>query len=288
MGKDEDRKRILLEKPAGELTLEERTWLGNLLASGKLNDAEKALLQQKFPADFATQKKTVRNLTIGCGGLVVLLVGGCTAWAISQGPTSSDTITKDNVKTVASHNFMQSGDQPYLERGMQRLGNRAIGKTLGQVVDEQRKKEEPPEQANSADAGSNDSGAQQDNVPDAKPLSASQRKKEFLAGVDEAISGKRISGNPYKFVGSSVDLHGTVVSVVDETHFNLQTGDISMNGEGDVSDTLGNVVIECQSSKDLEQGQRVRVLGTVIQPIEGNNAMGGTRTFAAVRAEFIE
>lgn len=120
--------------------------------------------------------------------------------------------------------------------------------------------------------------------PTAPPTeSPEQRKKDFLQGVDESISGDRIAGNPYKFVGDDVDLHGTVQNVLDDSHFNMSTGDI---GSGNYAIIL--VETDPGDATNLEANQSIRVLGTVEQPTEGTNAMGGSGEFPTVKAEFME
>jgi hypothetical protein len=140
---------------------------------------------------------------------------------------------------------------------------------------------DPPAQQQQADAPAPP-------PPPVHKVSIAELKREFIGTVDESISGQRIAGAKFKFVGTNVDLHGKVGSIVDDQHFNLMTGSTSIDDDGNVSDTSGVIVIECQSTHDLEQGQVLRVLGTVINPIEGNNAMGGNATFPAVRAEYME
>jgi hypothetical protein len=48
-----------------------------------------------------------------------------------------------------------------------------------------------------------------------------------------------------------------------------------------------SLVVEADT-KSLDQGQTVDILGTVEQPMEGNNAMGGDGNFPTVKAEFME
>jgi hypothetical protein len=116
--------------------------------------------------------------------------------------------------------------------------------------------------------------------PTPKPLSRQELKREFLKTVDESLSGARIAGNPYKFVGKHVDLHCTVENIPQEDFFNASCG---TDDDGD-SVTL---VIET-NTKQLEPGQAVRVIGSVDQPMEGNNAMGGEGHFPTVQAQFME
>lgn len=118
---------------------------------------------------------------------------------------------------------------------------------------------------------------------DAPTESPQQRKKEFLQNVDESISSDRIAGNPYKFVGDDVDLHGTVVKVLDDSHFNMSTGDVE-------SGNYAVILVETDlgDASDLEADQAIRVMGSVAEPTEGTNAMGGAGEFPTVKAEFME
>ncbi|HEY1978406.1 MAG TPA: hypothetical protein VGG89_17785 [Candidatus Baltobacteraceae bacterium] len=118
-------------------------------------------------------------------------------------------------------------------------------------------------------------------VATAAPISVAARKKKFVQSVDESISGAMIAGNKYKYVGKDVDLHCTVASVIDENGFNATCG------EDDDGDPV-NIVVLYSYTKSLDQGQTVRILGTVEQPAEGSNAMGGSGTFPTVKAEFME
>jgi hypothetical protein len=123
---------------------------------------------------------------------------------------------------------------------------------------------------------------------DNKPSSTADLKREFIAGVDESITGKRIAGNSRKFIGNRVDLHGVVVNVVDDHTFNFRTGDIAMDDSGNISNTVGMIVVQCESTQDLEADQHLRVLGTVVDPVEGTNAMGGSMMFPTVEAKYME
>jgi hypothetical protein len=117
-------------------------------------------------------------------------------------------------------------------------------------------------------------------APTAAPLSRQELKREFLKTVDESLSGARIAGNPYKFVGKRVDLHCTVGNIPQEDFFNATCGT-------DDDGAPINLVIET-NTKQLEPGQAVRVIGTVDQPMEGNNAMGGEGHFPTIQANFME
>lgn len=99
-------------------------------------------------------------------------------------------------------------------------------------------------------------------------------KKDFLTGVDESISGDMIAGNKFKYVGKEVDLHCTVDDIPAADWFNATCGD-------------STIVVQYDASS-LAPGQAVRVLGTVQEPMEGNNAMGGNASFPTVQAEFME
>ena len=92
--------------------------------------------------------------------------------------------------------------------------------------------------------------------------------------------GARIEGNPYKFVGKNVDLHCVVSDVPDARIVNATCPPNEYGGGP-------NIVVETDS-RGLEKGQSIRVIGTVVDPIEGNNAMGGQMKFPTVKAEFME
>ena len=119
--------------------------------------------------------------------------------------------------------------------------------------------------------------------PTPKPLTRAQQKQIFLQGVDESISGARIAGNPYKFVGDKVDLHGTVMNVLDDSSFNFSTGDIDSGDEAVIL-----VTTDRGGASQLEAGQALRILGVVQQPTAGTNAMGGSMNFPTVQAKFME
>lgn len=114
----------------------------------------------------------------------------------------------------------------------------------------------------------------------AKPLTTAQRKARFLQTVDESISGADIEGNPYRYVGKNVDLHCSVGDIPDANFFNALCGQ-------DADGTDAMLVVE-SDTRSLSKGQSVRVMGTVVQPVEGNNAMGGNRHFPTVSAQFME
>jgi hypothetical protein len=114
--------------------------------------------------------------------------------------------------------------------------------------------------------------------PAPKPPSRLEQKRMFLKTVDESISGARIAGNPYKFVGDNVDLHCHVSDVPDPQVINADCGS---------EDDPVNIVIQIDSSS-LEKGQALRILGTVQDPMQGTNAMGGAMTFPTVKSLFAE
>lgn len=122
--------------------------------------------------------------------------------------------------------------------------------------------------------------------PTPRPPSYKQRlaieKRAFLASVDESISGGQIAGNPYKYVGARVDFHCTVADIPAPDFFNASCGT-----EAD-GYTPAVIVIEYAGTSNLDQGQAVRVIGTVKSPIEGTNQMGGSMSFPTVRARFME
>jgi hypothetical protein len=117
-------------------------------------------------------------------------------------------------------------------------------------------------------------------APTSRPVSRQELKRDFIKTVDESISGARIAGNPYKFVGKHVDLHCTVDSVPQSDIFNASCGE-------DDNGMPVNIVIETDT-RELEHGQAVRVIGTVDDPMEGNNMMGGETHFPTVKANFME
>jgi hypothetical protein len=114
--------------------------------------------------------------------------------------------------------------------------------------------------------------------PMAMADSVADRKAAFLKTVDESISGARIAGNPWKFVGKHVDLHCSVGPIIDEHTFNGVCGDAF----GDA------IAIVCNSTKSLEAGQDVRVLGIVQNPLDGTNTNGGAQKWGVVKAVFME
>jgi hypothetical protein len=108
----------------------------------------------------------------------------------------------------------------------------------------------------------------------ARPADRAAMKRGFIKTADESISGDMIVGNKFKYVGKHVDLHCTVSDIPEADFFNASCGD-------------STIVIEADS-KSLSPGQAVRILGTVVDPMEGNNAMGGNASFPTVKAEFME
>ena len=102
-------------------------------------------------------------------------------------------------------------------------------------------------------------------------------KNKFLAQCDESISIERLAGAPHKFIGKKVDIHGIVGPAMNNTSaFNL-----------DSANEPGIFVIVAGDARTLEQNQPVRVLGIVIEPVSGGNNMGGSGTYAVVRARFV-
>jgi hypothetical protein len=122
------------------------------------------------------------------------------------------------------------------------------------------------------------------NAPTPKPTSYAQsvreQKRQFLSGVNESITGSMIEGNRYRYVGKKVDLHCTVETIPDQSAFNASCGE-------DEDGSPATIVVE-YDTHNLSPGQSVCVLGTVDQPVEGSNAMGGDSTFPTVKAEFME
>ena len=102
-------------------------------------------------------------------------------------------------------------------------------------------------------------------------------KKKFISECDESISISRLTGAPFKFVGKKVDLHGKVgAPTQDGKSFNLYTDDVPA------------AVLVVADARNLEGGQRVRVLGVVQKPESGPTTNGGNMTFAVVEARFVE
>ena len=114
-------------------------------------------------------------------------------------------------------------------------------------------------------------------APSVVSASAQDDKRKFISQCDESISVDRLAGAPYKFIGKKVDLHGVVGPASDPDIINLN----SLNENG-------MFVVVVASSRNLEQGQRIRVLGTVRKPVTGPNNTGGSGTYAVVQKAFIE
>ena len=116
--------------------------------------------------------------------------------------------------------------------------------------------------------------------PAPKPLTDAQLRAQFLEGVDESISGGKIAGNPFRYIGKSVDHHCTVSNIPDPTWFNAACGERS--------DGLPAIIVIEADTTDLQVGQSVRVMGVVDQPMDGTNAMGGSMQFPAVSSQFMQ
>jgi zinc-ribbon domain len=137
-----------------------------------------------------------------------------------------------------------------------------------------------PSTSSSSDSKS-DTSAVSDTAPQPTQESVQQQKKDFLASVDESISGAMIAGNKLKYVGDTVDLHCNVLAIVDESHFNATCGT-------DEDDLPAIILVEYDDTSSLDKGQAVRIMGTVEEPTEGVNGFGGESTFPTVKAEFME
>ena len=70
-------------------------------------------------------------------------------------------------------------------------------------------------------------GDERHQLADANTNVRSRRKRDFIQGVDESISGAMIAGNKLEYVGDDVDLHCTVFSIIDGSTFNAQCGEDS-------------------------------------------------------------
>jgi hypothetical protein len=104
-------------------------------------------------------------------------------------------------------------------------------------------------------------------------------KAEFLKGVDKSITGKRIIGNPAKFIGKKVRLKGQVINVPEEGQFNFMPVGADEAG--------WPIHVDGDTSK-IEAEQWIWVIGTIEDPVEVENALGGTVKLPAITAEFIE
>ena len=108
--------------------------------------------------------------------------------------------------------------------------------------------------------------------------SRQDQKRAFISQCDESISVEGLAGAPHKFVGKKVDLRGTVGPAMEDSNaFNL--------------DGLNNpdaFVAVIWDAKNLEQGQRVRVLGVVDRPVSGETTTGGAVTTSVIRARYVD
>lgn len=108
--------------------------------------------------------------------------------------------------------------------------------------------------------------------------SPQDQKRAFIAQCDESISIERLAGAPHKFKGKKVDLHGVVGPPMEDSRaFNL-----------DSADNPQTFIVVISDAKDLEQRQRVRVLGVVVGAISGQTTTGGGGTFAVVQARYVD
>lgn len=104
-----------------------------------------------------------------------------------------------------------------------------------------------------------------------------REKQELLASVDHSITASKVAGNPSKYVGDNVELRCTVSNIPQAGTINAACGDDETN-----------IVVLYEETNALDQGQSIRILGTVMAPSEGTNAFGGAMNFPTVRADFME
>jgi hypothetical protein len=95
-------------------------------------------------------------------------------------------------------------------------------------------------------------------IPKAALADRQSDKKAFIASCDESISIARLFGAPRKFVGKHVDIRGIVGPATDNPKV------ININ---DIDNLSLFVIVLSDDLKDLEQGQRVRILGEVGKPV---------------------
>ena len=118
-------------------------------------------------------------------------------------------------------------------------------------------------------------------APTEKPESYQQQrareKREFIYSLSPSITADKISGNPTKYEGANVELHCTVSGVPQEGIVNASCGEDQIN-----------IVLKYDDTSSLDQGQVIRVLGTVDEPAEGTNAFGGAMNFPTVDVKFME
>jgi hypothetical protein len=104
-----------------------------------------------------------------------------------------------------------------------------------------------------------------------------EQQKSFLASVNASLTATKIVGNPVRYVGQRVHLSCTIGNIPERGVVNADCGD--------GADAL---VIEYDDTDSLDKGQRIRVLGTVVAPIEGTNGFGASVNFPTVKAAFLE
>jgi hypothetical protein len=114
-------------------------------------------------------------------------------------------------------------------------------------------------------------------TPESYEHQRQREKQEFVASVDTSVTAAQIAGNPTKYEGQNVELHCTVTNVPQQGSINASCGD---------DDT--NIVVLYDDTNSLDQGQAIRILGTVQEPTQGTNAFGGSMNFPTVKAEFME
>ena len=109
-----------------------------------------------------------------------------------------------------------------------------------------------------------------------------QPKVDELATADSEITAEKISGNPSKYVDSVVKLKCKVVNVVNDVGANALCGSVN----DDTSEFSAMLVLTGDSVSSYDANQVVMFVGTVQEPTEGTNAMGGTMRFPIVRVDY--
>jgi len=111
---------------------------------------------------------------------------------------------------------------------------------------------------------------------------ANQPKADELAQADGSITANLIVGNPTKYVNSVVKLKCRVVNVVDNVGANADCGSVNDNSD----DVTSLLLIVGDRVSDLDANQVFSFVGTVQEPTDGTNAMGGEMHFPTVRDDF--
>ena len=111
---------------------------------------------------------------------------------------------------------------------------------------------------------------------------ANQPKADELERAQTDLTAEKISGNADKYVNSVVKLKCKVLNVVAATGANAFCGSVN----DDSSELSAAILLTGDEVAGYDAEQIVQFVGTVEQPTEGTNAMGGTRQFPTVRVDF--